>query len=129
MPEPEGRGGEGVGGCGVERGVVLVSPEDLRHGVVPEYEREVLSVGDVLQLRHQDIPSRLEELLVLPVRVDVGQLGGESVVLPLPDDVVEDKPRLLVESLVSGFEAQSVVQPTLPSTGRLRQRVSSIVTL
>ena len=129
MPEPEGRGGEGVGGCGVERGVVLVSPKDLRHCVVPEYEREVLSVGDVLELCHQDIPSRLEQLLVIPVRVDVGQLGGESVVLPQPEEVVEDQPRLLVESLVSGFEAQSVVQPTLPSTGRLRQRVSSIVTL
>ena len=78
---------------------------------------------------YHNFPGLLEQLLVIPVRVDVGQLGGESVVLPLPDDVVEDKPRLLVESLVSGFEAQSVVQPTLPSTGRLRQRVSSIVTL
>ena len=76
VPEPEGRGREGVGDGGVKRGVVPVSAEDLRHGGGSEDEREVLGVRDVLELGHENGASSLEELLVPPVGVDVGQQGG-----------------------------------------------------
>ena len=78
----------------------------------------------MLELCHQNVASSLEELLVLPVRVDVSQEVGQSVVLPQPEDVVEDEARLLVGSLVPGPEAEWPAQLTLPSTRLLQQRVS-----
>ena len=77
----------------------------------------------MLELCHQNVASSLEELLVLPVRVDVSQEVGQSVVFPQPEDVVEDEARLFVGSLVPGPEAEWLAQLTLPSTRLLQQRV------
>ena len=123
VAEPEGRRGEGVGDRGVQSVVVLLGLDYLGHDGVPQYEGEVLGVGDVLQLRHQDVPRLLEQLLLPPGGVGEGEAGGQPVVFPHPDCVVECQAGLLVNSPVTGLETQAGPQLTLSATGRLQQRV------
>ena len=51
----------------------------------------------------------LVEFLVVPVRVDGGELGHHAVVLPDPDDVQRGQARLLGRSVIAcGVERRSV---------------------
>ena len=77
----------------------------------------------MLQLRDQNIPRLLEQLLVIPAGVEESEGGGQPVVFPHPDSVVESQPRLLVNSPVPGLEAVARPQLTLSSTALLQQRV------
>ena len=49
-----------------------------------------------LHLGHHDPPGLLVESLVVPVRVEVAQLLGQSVVFPHPHSVEHSQTRLLV---------------------------------
>ena len=63
-----------------------------------------------LDLCYHYPPGLLVESLVVPVRVEVGELGGQSVVFPHPDGVVYSQARLLVTPAVS---CNSNSQPAL----------------
>ena len=54
-----------------------------------------------LNLRDDDPPGLLVEPLVVPVRVEVGEVAGEPVVLPHPHRVVHSQPRLLVNTVIT----------------------------
>ena len=54
-----------------------------------------------LILRYDDLPRLLVDPLVVPVRVEVGELLGQSVVFPHPDSVEHSQTRLLVTATVS----------------------------
>ena len=80
-----------------------------------------------LNLGDDNPPGLLVKSLIVPVRIEVGQLGGESdsrhenimtrhltsdispVVLPQPHGVVNSEPRLLVAPAVPGLEALPVL--------------------
>lgn len=49
---------------------------------------------------HEDLPGLLEDLLVVPVRVDAGQLPGQAVVLPQENRVESCQSGLLVIAVV-----------------------------
>ena len=108
VTESEGGGGEVVDDGGVDGGVVLVvvavgdgQDVELGHVVRPQDDGQPLVVGDVLHLCDLDPPGLLVEPLVLPVRVEVVQLGGQPVVFPHPHRVVDRQARLLVRSAVA----------------------------
>ena len=58
-----------------------------------------------LNLCDDDPPGLLVEPLVVPVRVEVGEVAGEPVVLPHPHRVVHSQPGLLVTAAVPRHEA------------------------
>lgn len=85
--------------------VVVVAVGDgedvqLGHEVRAEHQGQPLVVGHVLILRDDNLPGLLVEPLVVPVGVEVGQLLGQSVVLPHPDSVEHSQARLLINSVV-----------------------------
>ena len=103
MAKSEGSSGEAVEDGGVDLGVVLriVSigqRQDVQflHEICPKNNRQPLVVGDVLQLCNKNPPGLLVELLIVPVRVEVAELLGQSVVFPHPDSVEHSQTRLLV---------------------------------
>ena len=54
-----------------------------------------------LILSDNNLPGLLVESLVVPVRVEVAELLGQSVVFPHPDSVEHGQTRLLVTATVS----------------------------
>ena len=86
--------------------VVVIAVSDgqdvqLGHVVSAEHQRKPLVVGHVLILSDDNLPGLLVKPLVVPVRVEVGQLGGQPVVFPHPDSVEYSQARLLVTPTVS----------------------------
>ena len=81
----------------------------LIHDCLAEDDWEVLAVGDVLDLRPHDAAGLLEQLLVVPVRVDGGQLARDLVVLPHPQRVYRHQPDVLVHPHVARLEALGAV--------------------
>ena len=123
MSESEGSSSEGVEYGGVDLAVVLVvvavahgEDVELGHVVGAQHQGQPLVVGDVLAgesqlsalftmrgealshliLSDNNLPGLLVESLVVPVRVEVAELLGQSVVFPHPHSVEHSQTRLFV---------------------------------
>ena len=69
--------------------------------------RQELVVGDVLHLGSNDLPTLLVEGLLVPVRVDGLEQGGDPVVLPHQDGVQSCQACVVVHPLVTGPSHQN----------------------
>ena len=89
-------------------GVIVVRIYVVRHGVLPQHQRQVLVVDDVLQLGHHDPPGLLEYLLIVPAWFKGVDLAGNSVVLPKKKGVETGQPGVLDSSSVSCHKLFSI---------------------
>ena len=108
MTKSEGRSGKGVEDGRVDLGVVLVvvsigdgEDVDLSHVVGAKDDGEPLVVGDMLVLSNDNLPGLLIQSLVIPVRVEVVELLGNSVVFSHPNSVENCQSRLFVHTIVT----------------------------
>lgn len=108
MTETVSGGGEFVEHGRVEVLVVVLAEAvlerqeaELLHLVAAQDDGQELVVGDVLHLADEDPPRLLVQPLVVPVRVDVGQLGHEPVVLAQEDGVRDGQAGLLAVTRIT----------------------------
>ena len=89
---------------GVERTTLgVMSARKIKHGFYGGWQSAGEPCGPTTQTTH------LEYLLVVPVRVEVGQLRRQPVVLPDPQGVHGGDPGVLVHPDVARLEAPPVV--------------------
>ena len=69
------------------------------HDLLAQDHGQELVVGDVLDHGDDDVSGLLEEGLVVPVGVDVGQLLGNQVVLPDKEGVGDGQDGLLIDQV------------------------------
>ena len=112
MAESESGRGEFVQDCRIDIGVVVCA-----ESVTERAEGEFLHLGpaddggqpfvvrDVLHLSDENAPGFLEETLVVPLRIEVRQFSGESVVLAHENGVRDGQIGIFVRSGVACFEA------------------------
>ena len=79
------------------------------HNVLAEDHGQELVVGDVLHDGGHDVARLLEDALVVPVRVDLSELGGDAVVFAQHDGVQRHQHHLLVDARITGQEAVRVL--------------------
>ena len=92
----------------VVRYLLLEQQVELGDGVLAQDDGQELVEADVLDHADDDVARLLEQLLVVPVRVDLRQLGGDQVVLTHPQRVLTGQDELLVDSDLAAVEAQLV---------------------
>ncbi len=100
-----------VGDLRVERCLVLVEVTCLKrqqvveaHDLLAHDDLQVLGVDDVLVLGSGDGARHLEERLVVPLRVEVGELARHSVVLAQPHRVHRREERVVLDARVARLE-------------------------
>ena len=91
----------------------------LVHHLVANDDGQKLVVRDVLHHGANDAASLLEQLLVIPVRIDNGQLVRDGVVLPHPQRVHHRQLQLFVRSNIAGIEAVQVAATTAALTATI----------
>ena len=75
------------------------------HLLTAHHDGQPFVVGNVLHLADEDAARFLVQPLVVPVRIEVGQLFGQAVVLAHEDGVRHGQTGLLVGARVARFEA------------------------
>lgn len=105
MTEAEGSRGELVQDGRVDVLVVILAESilerehaELLHLVTPDDDRQPFVVSNVLHLSDQDAPRLLVNALVVPIRIQIGQLFGKSVVLAQEDGVSNGQVRLFIRA-------------------------------
>ena len=89
-----------------------------------------LIVGDVLYLGPHHLPGLLIQCLLVPVRVDGLQEGGQPVVLPDQQGVETGQPGIVIDSLVTRPQTLASLAASLQSAVGvvvvLRQQVAAV---
>lgn len=108
VSKPESSSEESLADCRVNACVVSLekgtfgegSELKLVHDVITENQWQVLCVCDVLEHGAHYFSGFLEEPFIVPIRIQLRQLSGESVVFTKPERVLSNKWSLLIYSTI-----------------------------
>ena len=104
-------GGKAVGDAWVHFGIIPLEPTDKKLEIPwTKHLGEVILVGDLLNQSTYNSTAFLEQPLVVPKRVNTGEVLGTEVVLSKPDRVHDGERELFVAAHLSTEEAVHAVR-------------------